>query len=324
MNWPSMVQGVADMERGPNGASAESIEALLPALRQKLLDSITAALSTALADAATRARQMVQTERRTLEGERQALHQQIADGQNHLEKERETSRTLAAQLALVRAAKESDEASHVEAQNKLEQMSAALADRVHALEGELEEGRAQAVRLANDVELERVERRRALAVLDSIRSTIGVGFARPRQGSAAPADVRPEAPDLMPPRVERAAASESARPLKLVTADPTPNNASWSEYATQLLEQIEASHQYDVESLEHASDVVDRLTEYLRMARELFLTRFKEEPAAAEEFDRQMGRLLDTKGATTFARHLGIAWYAICRPARAETPPAVA
>jgi hypothetical protein len=201
-------------------------------------------------------------------------------------------------------------------------MSAALADRVHALEGELEEGRAQAVRLANDLELERVERRRALAVLDAIRSTIGFGVAR--QESAAPADVHPEAPDLMPPRVERAAASESARPLKLVTADPTPNNASWSEYATQLLEQIEASHQYDVESLEHASDVVDRLTEYLRMARELFLTRFKEEPAAAEEFDRQMGRLLDTKGATTFARHLGIAWYAICRPARAETPPAVA
>src|SRR5580765_5251525 len=322
MNWPSMVHGVADMERGPNGASAESIEALLPALRQKLLGSITAALSTALADAATRARQMVQTERRTFEGERQALHQQIADGQNDLEKERETSRTLAAQLALVRAAKESAEASHVEAQNKLEQMSAALADRVRALEGELEEGRAQAVRLANDLELECVERRRALAVLDSIRSTIGV--APPRQGSAAPADVRPEALDLMPPRVERAAASESARPLKLVTADPTPNNASWSEYATQLLEQIEASHQYDVESLERASDVVERLTEYLRMAHELFLTRFKGEPAAAEEFDRQMGRLLETKEATTFARHLGIAWYAICQPARTETPPAVA
>src|SRR5580765_355660 len=269
MNWPSMVHGVADMERGPNGASAESIEALLPALRQKLLGSITAALSTALADAATRAREMVQTERRTFEGEHQALHQQIADGQNHLEKERETSRTLAAQLALVRAAKESAEASHVEAQNKLEQMSAALADRVQALGGELEEGRAQAARLANDLELERVERRRALAVLDSIRSTIGFGVAR--QESAAPADVRPEAPDLMPPRVERAAASE-ARPLKLVTADPTPNNASWSEYATQLLEQIEASHQYDVESLERASDVVERLTEYLRMAHELFLT----------------------------------------------------
>ena len=306
-----MVQGTSAMETGTNGISARSMEALVPALREKLLDSVTAVVSTALADAAAGASRMLQTERQAFEGERQALRQQIADALIGLETERDMARTAATQLALVRAAKESAEASHVEAQNKIQQMSADFADRVRALEEELE--------------LERTERRRALAVLDSIRSAMGGGIAPPRQAFAAPTDVQTaEAAAPASPRVERVAASESARPLKLVSSEPAPHNARWSEYATQLLNQVEASHQYDLESLERPCDVVAHLTECLRMARELFLTRFKEEPAAAGEFDAQMALLLDARGATTFARHLGIAWYAISQPERTDTPSAVA
>jgi len=313
------------METGPNGTSTRSIDALAPALREKLVDSITAAVSTALADATAGASRMLQTERQAFEGERQALRQQIADALIGLETERDMARTVATQLALARAAKESAEASHVEAQNKIQQMSAEFANRVRALEEELEQGRAERTRLAKDLELERTERRRALAVLDSIRSAMGGGIAVPRQALAAPTEVQPaEAPAPVPPRVERVAASESARPLKLVSSEATPHNARWSEYATQLLDQVEASHQYDLESLERPSDVVAHLTECLRMARDLFLTRFKDEPAAAGEFDSQMARLLDARGATTFARHLGIAWYAISQPERTDTPTAVA
>jgi hypothetical protein len=60
------------------------------------------------------------------------------------------------------------------------------------------------------------------------------------------------------------------------------------------------------------------------MAREVFLTRFKDEPAAGGEFDRQIALLLDARSATTFARHLGIAWYPVSYPERTDTPSAVA
>jgi hypothetical protein len=313
------------METGPNGISVRSIEALAPDLREKLLDSITAAVSAALTDAATGATRMLQTERQAFEAERQALRQEIAAALIALESERDMTRTVAAQLALVRAAKESAEASHIEAQNKTEQMSAEFANRVRALEQELEQGRAERAFLVKDLELERTERRRALAVLDSIRSAMGGGIAPPRQAFTAPTDVQAvEAPAPVSLGVERVTASESARPLKLVSSEPTPHNARWSEYATQLLDQIEASHQYDLESLERPSDVVARLTECLRMAREVFLTRFKDEPAAGGEFDRQIALLLDARSATTFARHLGIAWYPVSYPERTDTPSAVA
>jgi hypothetical protein len=310
------------METGPNGISVRSIEALAPALGEKLLDSITAAVSAAVADAAADATRMLQTERQAFEGERRALRRQIADVLIALESERDMTRAVAAQLALVRAAKESAEACHIEAQNKTEQMSAEFANRVRALEQELEQGRAERACLVRDLELERTERQRAFAVLDSIRSAMG-GDIAPRQAFTAPTDVQAvEAP--VSPGAERVAASESARSLKLVSSELTPHHATWSEYATHLLDQLEASHQYDLESLERPSDVVARLTECLRMAREVFLTRFNDEPAAGGEFDRQLALLLDARGATTFARHLGIAWYAISHPERTDTPSAVA
>src|SRR5262245_29305443 len=229
-----MAQGTA-METGRNEISVRSIEALAPALREKLLDSITAAVSAALADAAAEATRMLQTERQAFEGERQALRQQIADVLIALESERDMTRTVAAQLANVRAAKESAEASHIEAQNKTEQMSAEFAHRVRALEQELEQGRAERAFLVKDLELERTERRRAFAVLDSIRSAMGGGIAPPRQAFTAATDVQ-AVEATVSPGVERVAASESARTLKLVSSEPTPHNTTWSEYATQLLD----------------------------------------------------------------------------------------
>ena len=87
---------------------------------------------------------------------------------------------------------------------------------------------------------------------------------------------------------------------------------------SQLLDQIESSYNYDVESGERPSDVVDHLTEYVRLGRDSYLRRFKDEPLAAQEFDRQLSAAVDTKGAIPFGRHLAFASYAITQPTDSE------
>ena len=119
--------------------------------------------------------------------------------------------------------------------------------------------------------------------------------------------------------------SDSGRNLKFVARGPAEHDVVLSECAIQLLDQVEASYQTDVRSLESPFDVVDRLVTQLRTSRELFLMRCgNDEALASEEFDRQISFVLDTKGATAFGRHLGIAWHELSQPAERAAPSEVA
>ena len=183
---------------------------------------------------------------------------------------------------------------------------------------------------------ENAERARLASLLESIRTTLvggaqtgsalgalASGIAAAPFSAAAPAVNTDGGADAAP---LKDAAPAASRTLKLV-AQPEPDaNPHLVEYARELLGRLEASYWKDVETQQPPSAVVQRLVEQLKATRELFVLRCETdgEPATADEFDAQLSTVLDVKGATSFGRHLGIAWYEVSQPAAAAGTRAVA
>jgi hypothetical protein len=302
----------------------------------KLLQDITAAVTAAIADTEASARQALADARQQFETVELELHRQLATVMDDLEKQRDEVRGLKNQIAIERAARARADASLAAAQATQHQVTAGYTERIQAAEMELEAARREARRLANDLEGESAERARLSAVVDSIRFALGGGtpvHPEPSGSSETETPQEPSAPAIVGPSPEVGEPiapvddllSNFSRNLKFVARAATESDVALRDSAMQLLDQVEASYQNDVESLESPFDVVDRLVTQLRTSRELFLMRCgKDDALASDEFDRQISRVLDTKGATAFGRHLGIAWHEMSQPAERAAPSAVA
>ena len=301
-------------------STTPSIDTWISGSRDRFVRELTERVETVFSEIDGLARDALEAARQQHELEEGRLRQQLSEVLETIEQHRRDLQTLMVRVEAERSAKDAAEAKYLAAETAYLQSVSASTDRIRTLEQELEASRTAAGRLAIDLGSQRAEHDRVLGILSSIRSALAPGDpgltgnpAAPPPRDAVIADgTRPAGPDQQPPR------EESAALVSPQTIDSRTPNALWSEYASQLLEQIESSYNYDVESGEPSSEVVDHLTEYLRIGRDLYLTRFKEEPLAAQEFDRQLSAALDTKGAMPFGRHLGIAWYAITRPTDSE------
>ena len=257
-------------------------------------------MTTAIADAQASAQQTVDDARRHFEMVEVELHRQLAAAVDDLERQRDDVRALKNQLVIERAARARADASLAAAQATHHQVTVGYAERIHAVELELEAARGEAARFATDVEAESAERARLASILDSIRSAVSAGAPVPPAGPSESVHTEtPEAPSTVAvveasEEVEEQSAppdpvlSDSGRNLKFVARGPAEHDVVLSECAMQLLDQVEASYQTDVRSLESPFDVVDRLVTQLRTSRELFLMRCgNDEALASEEFDRR-------------------------------------
>ena len=289
--------------------------------RDRLVQDLTERVQTAFSEVVSLARETVETTSQQHELEKTQLRQQLSGALETIEQQRREVETLTAQFEAERSARGAAEAKSLAVETAYQQNLSAYTDRIRTLEQELEASRAAAGHLAIEIGSQRAEHDRVVGILSSIRSALEPGHPRVagdpvasllRDGVTADAAI-PESRDQAPPRDE-------SIPVSAQTVDrPTPPGAAlWSEYARQLLDQIESSYNSDVESGERSADVVDHLTEYLRLGRDLYSTRFKDEPEAAQEFDRQLSATLDAKAAMPFGRHLGFAWYAITQPTDSE------
>jgi len=325
------------MEAGLHEQPAESIGTTAAGSFGGRLQDITAAVASVIADAEASAQQALDDARRQFEIVELELHRQIAAAMDDLEKQRDDARGLKNQVTIERAGRARAEASLAAEQATQHQVARGYAERLEAVELELGAARREAERLATDLEIESAERTRLSAILESIRSAVGAGAPVPPVGPSesihthAPQESTPAAVVEVPQNFDEQIApadhlpTHSGRHLKFLARDTTEADLVLRDSATQLLDQVEASYQNDVGSLESPFDVVDRLVTQLRTARELFMMRCgNDEALASEEFDRQMSLLLDTKGATAFGRHLGIAWHEMSQPAERAAASAVA
>jgi len=314
------------MVTDPKAASTRSIDAWVTGSRDRLLQELTGTVDHVFADVAAFARDRIDAVRQQFETEEIALRRQLAEALDKLEQHQEQTRSVLSQLEKERAAKDSAEIACAAAETAYQQSVAGYADRIRGLELELEASRTAAGSLARDLSSQRAEHSRVLEILHSVRSVLGGGTPSTATNPSGPGLVMPAEPPAetrqQPQETAAATRTESPRPAPAPDSAPS-TNVLWSEYASQLLDQIESSYHYDAESSERSSEIVDHLIEYLRIGRELFLARFKDEGIAMEEFDRQLSIALNTKGATAFGRHLAIAWYAITQPVQCDTPSAV-
>jgi len=332
------------MEAGLHVQSAETVGTRAAALSGKLLQDITAAVAAAIAETETSAQQAMAEEREKFDIVEQELHRQLSAALDDLEKQRDDSRAVKNQYTIERAARARAEEWLAAAQATQSEMAAGYTERIRAVEAEIESARREARRLADELEAASAERTRLSALLESIRSAVGAVMPPPDPGPSASihteashasssASEAPHAEGASEPQAStEPAPSDSDRSLAFI-ARPAPAadssraapDPALRHAATQLLDQVETSYHQDVQSLQSPFDVVNHLVMQLRTSRELFLMRFSNDKAAAdEEFDRQISWLLDARGATSFGRHLGIAWHEMSQPAERAPRSAVA
>jgi hypothetical protein len=332
------------MEHAYAALDAVSIVPSAPALRDTLVADITATVAKVIAHTEATVRQMADQARQQFETAESALLRQIAEAHADLEAERKSAAGLADELAKERTARQRAEASYAEAQALKQQISSAYDERLRSLTLELEALRREAAELAAQLSAESAERARAAGVLDSIRTALVAVGIQPSPspspsgpGDAATTSPAPAAeiladaeradPQAPPSGVDvDEPSADAARTLKFITRPQAEARPHLKEYAARLLEHVETSYWQDVESLQHPTDVVTRLVDYLRTARELYVARCQAEGelSSADEFQRQLSTVLDTKGSTSFGRHLAIAWYEVNEPAGRAAACAVA
>ncbi len=93
------------------------------------------------------------------------------------------------------------------------------------------------------------------------------------------------------------------------------------DYARLLLDEVEYIYAADVSAGKQNIELVEQLTQNLRCAQDSFARRLAAAPVAdfaASLFEDQLNGLLDTKGASSFGRHLSIAAAAVVK----REPPA--
>jgi hypothetical protein len=286
---------ITDMEAVYSGLTPESMGPWAAALRDMIMEQISVAVGTLTVRAEASARAAVEQATEQLRATEAALRGQLATSGSALDAERETTRTLADELASERTARERAAALHAQAQASHEEALSACATRLRALEAELETGRRERAQLASQLSAEAAERAQAMTVLQSVRAALGGGEIAAVLGGAIP--------------MATAATGPAPALPSLAAVDAPAENPSSADCAGALLDEVEASYLRDTEETPLPSELVDRLIGHLRTARELYVAQCGTE--TVDVFDRQLSALLNTKGSLPFGRHLSVASYEV-------------
>jgi hypothetical protein len=84
----------------------------------------------------------------------------------------------------------------------------------------------------------------------------------------------------------------------------------------EVLEQVKAIYELDLNSNQSSFELVDSLTARLLQARDVIVGRASvSQREAIVLFEQQIDALMDSSGGTSFGRHLSIAAYAVTGPA---------
>jgi hypothetical protein len=223
------------------------------------------------------------------------------------------------------------EAERQDAQTLYEQMAVERESELQRQRTDLETRRRELESLSQQLESARAERDTLTVVLQTVQTTIQEAIVT----AVVPASSAPAQWATSECRANMAPHPAGVAPERtLVTAIPhaaplaTPNDATavqiqprasepasesdstLAPYVESLLNTAERKHHEDLESGLLPFEAADRLTSNLRDARDQVVQNMGAlYTEAASVFETHLMRLIDTQGATTFGRHLGIAAY---------------
>jgi hypothetical protein len=217
-----------------------------------------------------------------------------------------------------------------EAKREGARIGATFGVRLQALQAELEAERAVVSRLKREIDVGDAERARLVAAVQTVRRA--VSFAEPVDSAEAPA-CEPVPGNSNPRRELTDQTDLGSRP---VTTSMVVENRTPAETATQnqsveesdnvrapeaapdpallarlhrLFSELERQYYLDVESESTPADVIERLVANLRSAHSELRQSCNSDIDPDVLFEQHMMMLLDVRGGTSFARHLGIAAY---------------
>jgi len=304
--------GVVDRLMAAASATTDAAVASAHADDQRALDAV-------LADLADKTRQ-----NDTLTESFLQVEIQIEELRSQLQAECDRRNAAEVKYEEEQSARARAETAHAEAEDTRQQVVAAYESRLRALQEDLDGVRGELSGLRGKLGKEASERARLVAALKTVQEACASAESGER-GVAAPASDPAEfdtASDDHDEAETAAAAPASNRSLKLVApAQPTVEvSPELREYIKELFDGIDAMYWRDHKAHESA-DLVERLRANLRYAREAIVRRTDSDGGAgAALFERELTARLDSHGATSLGRHLGIAAYELAENAapRAE------
>lgn len=222
---------------------------------------------------------------------------------------------------LVRAATAETEAAvsrvRAELQADAEQTQALLGH----LMGEAELRRQEISELQQRLEAEKTRNTRLNVAFEAFRRAVVSSESTEAAGRPSPAQESLQ--HLEPTDMKRDDPSETRRPaaaaigpVRLVSSTTgADSNQELTKAVNDLFAHIEADYWNDVKRQLRPADLVDRLTESLRRGHDNFRQRVI--TANSQDtglFHQKITELLDSKGETTFGRHLAAAAYSFAPP----------
>ncbi len=319
--WRSAMDAVketlATLERGCESA-LEAQEAGLAGLIETLVQNAAAEADSA----AAQTRAQAEVEIAELQQALTELQTTVGTLQTDLDAERESVKSINAQLDMEAAARVRAETERDDARRHCQQQLAAVESQVTGLRSELDAQKAELSLARQQLDESIGERAKLLATVQMVQRALTLGTsanltvpAREEQGEATGPEYRqaqlhtetgaaPEASDL---------SSGPVVDAQVALAEKHPEAV---EDIKRVLDQVEAMYELDLNSGRSGLEVVDSLAASLRYARDVIVGRWHLDGCDAEAlFEHQVGLLLHTRAATSFGRHLSIAAYASRQPA---------
>ena len=222
---------------------------------------------------------------------------------------------------LVRAATAETEAAVTRVRAEVQADAAQTQALLSHLMGEAELRRQEISELQQRLEAEKTKNTRLNVAFEAFRRAVVSSETTETAGRPSPAQESLQ--HLEPPAMKRDDASGTSRPtaaairpVRLVSGTTgVDSNPELTKAVNDLFERIEADYWSDVQSELRPAELVDRLTESLRRGHDSFRQRVM--TANSQDtglFHQKITELLDSKGETTFGRHLSAAAYSFATP----------
>jgi DNA repair exonuclease SbcCD ATPase subunit len=290
----------AERARSEVRAQLEKVQASLDAVRsdlEKTREQLQA--STANLQAEQKSRQQAESD---LKRERESLK---AMG-DKLQAEQAARTQADAALKDAEKARQEAEKKRQEAEKSRQDVVASHDAEIKALRAELEAQQSEVARVRQQLEAEKAERARLVSAIRGVVDPGESAAAAPQPKPAKPKEAAPAAPAATSkPAAERKSESPQGKTAGEPAAEP-----ELVAYVQHLFNTLEAMYSADVSAGRKSDDLLNRLTQNLRSARNVFRNHIgAPEGADLTLFDHQLSELLGNPEESAFARHLGIAAY---------------
>ena len=249
-----------------------------------------------------------------------AQRQSVIDGlQADLVVVRDRLKYMCKQLDREMAARAQSESERDDARRECQRVLSVAKSEMERLRGESNAQKAELTLAWQQLDAVMAERSKLVASVRFVQRALSGTWGELEVDAAGPNLVRPgprqqvqieKSSNIGPALAGLASAPIRETPVAVVEAQPEA-----VEDIKQVLEQVKAVYDLDVNADRSSAELVESLMIRLRQARDAIIARsIPTDRGAIALFEQQIDSMLDSTGDTSFVRHLSIAAYEVLKP----------